>query len=138
VIELKVDEAILLKRIENRVAEMRARGQPVRADDSPQVLRQRLATYRAQTAPLVGYYGQKGTLKAVDGMAPIRQVAAAIDRALAPGVAGKAAPRKTAPSKARRRKATSRKAKKAPGRKTTRKKPARRKPSRRRRLTKAR
>src|SRR6185437_2947185 len=38
VIELKVDEGILLDRIERRVAETKARGEPLRADDDPQVL----------------------------------------------------------------------------------------------------
>ena len=52
VIELKVDEGILLKRIETRVAEMTARGEKLRADDNPEVLKGRLAAYRAQTAPL--------------------------------------------------------------------------------------
>ena len=54
VIELKVDEGILLRRIEKRVAEMTARGEKVRADDNPEVLKGRLVAYRAQTAPLVG------------------------------------------------------------------------------------
>ena len=36
VIELKVDEGILLKRIERRIAETKARGEPLRADDDPQ------------------------------------------------------------------------------------------------------
>jgi adenylate kinase len=85
VIELKVDEGILLKRIENRVREMTARGEKLRADDNPDVLKGRLAAYRAQTAPLVGYYGAKGMLKAVDGMAPIDEVTAAIGRLLAAG-----------------------------------------------------
>ncbi len=74
VIELKVDEGILLKRIETRVAEMTARGEKVRADDNPEVLKSRLAAYRAQTAPLAGYYAGKGMLKSVDGMAPIDDV----------------------------------------------------------------
>ena len=56
VIELKVDEGILLKRIETRVAEMTARGEKLRADDNPEVLKGRLAAYRAQTAPLTDYY----------------------------------------------------------------------------------
>jgi adenylate kinase len=84
VIELKVDEGILLRRIEKRVAEMTARGEKVRADDNPDVLKGRLAAYRTQTAPLAGYYASKGMLKSVDGMAPIEEVAAAIDRHLAP------------------------------------------------------
>src|SRR6266852_4709308 len=51
-IELRVDEGSLLRRIQNRVAETRARGEALRADDSPQVLTQRLTAYRSQTAPL--------------------------------------------------------------------------------------
>jgi adenylate kinase len=82
VIELKVDEGILLQRIENRVREMTARGEALRSDDNPEVLKGRLAAYRTQTAPLVDYYAGKGRLKAVDGMVPIDQVTAAIDGAL--------------------------------------------------------
>jgi adenylate kinase len=78
VIELKVDEAILLKRIEKRVAEMAARGEALRADDNAEALKQRLSAYRAQTAPLIGYYAGTGLLKSVDGMAPIEKVSAAI------------------------------------------------------------
>lgn len=84
VIELKVDEGILLKRIENRVAEMTARGEPLRKDDNPEVLKDRLAAYRAQTAPLADYYAHKGMLKTVDGMAPVDAVTVAIDRILRP------------------------------------------------------
>ncbi len=87
VIELKVDEGILLKRIETRVAEMTARGEKLRADDNPEVLKGRLAAYRAQTAPLIDYYGGLGQLKSVDGMAPIDAVTAAIDRILRPAKA---------------------------------------------------
>ncbi|MDP2411950.1 MAG: adenylate kinase [Pseudolabrys sp.] len=88
VIELKVDEGILLKRIETRVAETAARGETVRADDKPEVLKGRLGAYRTQTAPLIDYYGKKGTLKSVDGMAPIDEVTAALDRILSPAGAG--------------------------------------------------
>ena len=42
VIELRVDEEALIRRIESRVAEMKARGEPLRADDSPEVLHRRL------------------------------------------------------------------------------------------------
>jgi adenylate kinase len=87
VIELKVDEGILIKRIETRVAEMTARREKLRADDNPEVLKGRLAAYRAQTAPLTDYYAGVGQLRRVDGMAPIDAVTAAIDRILSPGVA---------------------------------------------------
>lgn len=94
VIELKVDEEILVRRIETRVFEMRNMGMPIRPDDTPEVLKQRLAAYRAQTAPLVAYYAGKGQLRTVDGMAPIDEVTAAIGRALADAAFG--APRKPA------------------------------------------
>ena len=82
VIELRVDEVALLKRIEGRIAEMKARGEPLREDDSPQVLHNRLKTYREQTAPLIDYYRQRGVLRTVNGMASIADVAAEIDGAL--------------------------------------------------------
>jgi len=82
VIELKVDEDALVKRIETRVAEMTARGEKLRADDNPEVLKGRLAAYRAQTAPLAYYYASKGMHRAVDGMEPIDAVTVAIDRIL--------------------------------------------------------
>ncbi|HZQ11308.1 MAG TPA: adenylate kinase [Pseudolabrys sp.] len=90
VIELAVDEGILLKRIEKRVAEMTARGEKVRSDDNPEVLKGRLAAYRAQTAPLAYYYASKGLHRVVDGMAAIDDVTAAIDRLLAGGKPAKA------------------------------------------------
>ena len=109
VVELKVDEGILLKRIETRVAEMTARGEKVRADDTPEVLKGRLAAYRAQTAPLAGYYAGKGMLKSVDGMAPIDNVSAAIGRVLKAGTPAPGA-RRPAGRKPARRKVGARKA----------------------------
>lgn len=83
VIELKVDEGILVGRIEKRVAEMTARGEQVRADDNAESLKKRLDAYRAQTAPVSDYYASKGALKTVDGMAPIDDVTKAIAAHLA-------------------------------------------------------
>ena len=153
VIELKVDEGILLKRIETRVKEMTARGEKLRADDNPEVLKGRLAAYRAQTAPLTQHYAGLDQLKTVDGMAPIDAVTAAIDRLLS--AAAKAKPARRKPKSAK--KPTKKRAKK-PARRSSRQsrsktrksvhKPARparaknragkRKAGRRRRLTKAR
>jgi adenylate kinase len=84
VIELRVDEAALLRRIESRIAAMKARGESLRDDDSPDVLHRRLAAYREQTAPLIAYYRTQGVLRSVDGMASIAEVTAAIDKALSP------------------------------------------------------
>jgi adenylate kinase len=150
VIELKVDEGSLLERIENRIAETHARGEMLRADDNPEALQKRLAAYRAQTAPLVAYYRDRGVLATVDGMASIPRVAAAIDRVLqeprtrngttrkgvsartAKGGLAKRSPAKTASAKRSRPRG------KAKTVASTRRKPSRRKTNRQRRLTKAR
>jgi adenylate kinase len=83
VIELKVDGGILQQRIATRAAETQARGEALRPDDNPEVLRTRIQAYREQTAPLVDYYRWQGVLKTVDGMAAIADVARAIDQTLA-------------------------------------------------------
>lgn len=82
VIELAVDEGILARRIESRIAETRARGEKLRADDDPEILKSRVVAYRAQTAPLSDHYRRKGMLRTVDGMQAIDTVAAAIEREL--------------------------------------------------------
>ena len=37
-----------------------------RDDDKPETVRNRLAVYTAETAPLIGYYRDKGVLRDVD------------------------------------------------------------------------
>jgi adenylate kinase len=93
VIELRVDEAALIKRIESRILEMRMKGEPLRDDDNPEVLHIRLQAYREQTAPLIDYYDRKRVLRTVNGMAPIEEVTAAIDKVLT-AAAGRAAQKK--------------------------------------------
>lgn len=83
VIELKVDETALLKRVENRVAETMAAGGAVRQDDKPEVLERRLAEYREKTAPLSEYYASTGMLKTIDGMADVKVVTEQIGNILA-------------------------------------------------------
>jgi len=83
VIELRVNEGALLARVEKRVAEMLERGESVRADDTPEVLSKRLGNYREQTEPLVDYYSDKRKLVTIDGMMPIEEVSAEIERVLA-------------------------------------------------------
>jgi adenylate kinase len=96
VVQLEVDPDILVRRIENRVEQAKLRGEPLRADDSPEILKQRLAAYEAQTAPLVKHYREEGALRTVDGMASIGDVAAAVGRALADAAFRAVPPRKAA------------------------------------------
>jgi adenylate kinase len=102
VIELRVNESALLRRVETRVAEMRARGADVRIDDTPEVLSKRLASYRTLTEPLIHYYSERRKLLTVDGMMTIEHVTREINRILAaigavePKAAPSAAPAKRA------------------------------------------
>jgi adenylate kinase len=83
VVELRVNESALLNRVETRVAEMRARGEEVRIDDTPEVLSKRLASYRSLTEPLIHYYSERRKLLTVDGMMTIEHVTREINRILA-------------------------------------------------------
>ncbi|NOJ38718.1 adenylate kinase [Bradyrhizobium australiense] len=116
VIELRVNESALLNRVETRVAEMRARGEEVRIDDTPEVLSKRLASYRALTEPLIHYYSERRKLATVDGMMTIEQVTREINRILsAVGAVEPKAARSAAP--ARKAKGAARKSAKPAGKK---------------------
>jgi adenylate kinase len=82
VVELRVNESALLARVETRVAEMLARGEEVRVDDTPEVLSKRLAHYRSLTEPLIHYYSERRKLLTVDGMMTIEHVTREIHRIL--------------------------------------------------------
>jgi adenylate kinase len=56
-IKIDVDEAVLEKRLAGRG----------RLDDTPEVVRQRLAHYRALTQPMEAYYEDRGMLREIDG-----------------------------------------------------------------------
>ena len=129
----------------DRVASLHSLGPVVASmtDDGP------LAAYRAQTAPLAGHYAGKGMLKSVDGMAPIDEVAGAIDRHLTPagaarGQAAKPRRRKPRPSRAAKapkgaaRKRNTRRKRPATAGNRGKKRPGQRKNRTRRRLTRAR
>ena len=64
VLELQVPEETLFERLAGRG----------RADDRPEVIRQRLVAYRRQTEPLLEYYGAKGLLKSIDGLGTMDEV----------------------------------------------------------------
>jgi adenylate kinase len=78
VIEMRVDDDTLIKRIVGRAEEARAAGQPVRADDNEESVKHRLMEYYKKTAPLIGYYHAKGQLQSVDGLGAIDEVSGAI------------------------------------------------------------
>jgi adenylate kinase len=77
VIEIQVDEEELFDRIQKRAEE-----DGTRADDTVEVMKNRMDVYKKQTAPIIPHYAGKGMLKTVDGMQSIEQVAAQIDAIL--------------------------------------------------------
>lgn len=64
VVELQVPEEELFERLAGRG----------RADDTPEVIRQRLVAYREQTQPLLDYYGQRDLLKSIDGLGTVDEI----------------------------------------------------------------
>jgi adenylate kinase len=104
VVELRVNESALLNRVETRVSEMRARGEEVRIDDTPEVLSKRLANYRSMTEPLIHYYSERRKLATVDGMMSIEQVTREVYRILA--AVGAVEPKRDAKAAAPARKAS--------------------------------
>ena len=53
-----------------------------RPDDNEATVRTRMTEYRAKTAPILPYYEERDLVRHVDGMAPVEEVAAAIDLVL--------------------------------------------------------
>jgi len=53
-----------------------------RDDDSEATIRERLNVYAAQTSPLVDYYDNKGLLRRVEGVGPIKEIFASIEKIL--------------------------------------------------------
>jgi adenylate kinase len=76
VLELTVDEDAVVQRLLKR-AELEGR-----SDDTEEVIRERQAIHRKETAPLTDIYAQRGLLVQVDGMGEVDEVAARIEGAL--------------------------------------------------------
>jgi adenylate kinase len=60
-----------------------------RPDDNEATVRNRMAEYRAKTAPILPFYESKGLVARVDGMASIAEVEAQIEAVLEGGAAGR-------------------------------------------------
>ena len=107
VVEMKVDDAALVERITGRYSCAKCGAgyhdefqKPAtegicdscgstefsrRKDDNAETVASRLEAYHAQTVPLLPYYGGKGVLVGVDGMAEIDEVTRQIKAVLGPG-----------------------------------------------------
>jgi len=82
--ELPVEKALALivdeEQIVQRLAQ-RAREEG-RSDDTEEVVRNRLAVYREQTAPVTGYYADRNLLVEVDGVGSIEEINQRLNAAL--------------------------------------------------------
>ena len=75
VIEIVVDDAVLIKRIENRAKESKN----ARSDDNEEVLKNRLNIYHDSTEMIKPYYLNQKKLVKIDGMRSIEQVSSDIE-----------------------------------------------------------
>ena len=82
VVVLGADEAELVKRVEKRAADARAKGEPIRSDDNVDVFKRRLAAYKTETAPVLPYYARQKKLVRIDAMTSADEVSASIIEAL--------------------------------------------------------
>jgi len=74
VLELRVPDEELFRRLSGRA----------RADDKPEVIRQRLVAYRQQTEPLLDYYQRRGLLQTIDGLGTVEDIFQRIQQVLDP------------------------------------------------------
>ena len=70
IIEIRVDEKLLLSRIEKRASD----DNNLRNDDNPDVLKNRILIYKKDTLPVLNYYKESERLKSVNGMQSIEKV----------------------------------------------------------------
>jgi len=77
-VQLEVPTELLVERIAGRAAA------EDRADDTPEVVRNRLDKYTSQTAPVIDYYRQHGQLTVVNGVGSLDEVFIRLIEALSP------------------------------------------------------
>jgi len=76
VVQLDVPNELLVQRLAGRAAEQG------RADDTPEVIRQRLQVYEQATTPLIDFYAARRMLARVDGVGSLDDVLARITSAI--------------------------------------------------------
>jgi adenylate kinase len=76
VIQLTADTDEVVRRLAKRAIEQG------RSDDTEDVIRNRMAVYEQQTAPLITMYAARGSLIMVDGLGEIDEVTSRIEEAL--------------------------------------------------------
>jgi adenylate kinase len=84
VLQIAVTEEALIGRVLRRAREAKERGEEARKDDDSEVFKQRMASYRAETEPVIEHYRKLGKLRTVNGDLPVpavtQQLLAAIGR----------------------------------------------------------
>jgi adenylate kinase len=84
VLQIAVTEEALIERVLRRAREAKERGEEARKDDDPEIFKQRMASYRAETEPVIEHYRKPGKLRTVNGDLPVpavtQQLLAAIGR----------------------------------------------------------
>lgn len=73
VFHLDTDESTAVERILGRIEEDKKRGK-VREDETPEVIKARLESYRKTIAPILRYYEERGLLEQIDNSPPIEEV----------------------------------------------------------------
>lgn len=77
VVYLSAPDAVLVERLLDRAS------REGRADDRPEVIRHRLDVFAEDTAPVVGYYRDRGVLIEVDADRPVDGIRAELRQRLA-------------------------------------------------------
>lgn len=84
VLQIAVTEEALIGRVLRRAREAKERGEEARKDDDSEVFKRRMASYRAETEPVIEHYRKLGKLRTVNGDLPVpavtQQLLAAIGR----------------------------------------------------------
>jgi adenylate kinase len=74
VLQIAVTKEALIGRVLRRAREAKERGEEARKDDDPEVFKQRMASYRAETEPVIEHYRKLGKLRTVNGDLPVPAV----------------------------------------------------------------